>query len=167
LEVEYLIKEDVLRWLINLEKECAICQYTLSPGQIEAIWENFGGSCAEISRFLGDILMGAEDGSMPDAVFDKVMQRKRIQMRSQFVDYAGLHKDKRSLLRAINSVARADTGRLQEAELALLADEGICDVQGLRNELGSLVRQNFLAYNPVTAEFSLGPEYGDRPVYVR
>jgi len=155
LEVDYLVEEDVRRWLTNLEKESAIGQYTLSPVQLEAIWETFGGSCAEISRFLGDILMGAEGGKVPDAVFDKVMQRKRIQMRSLFVDYASLHKDKRSLLRAINRVARADAGRFQEALLAPLVDDGVYDVQGLRDELGNLVRYNFLAYNPVTAEFSL------------
>lgn len=32
-------------------------------------------------------------------------------------------------------------------------DNGIYDPGSLREELANLVRQNFLAYNPVTAEF--------------
>jgi len=154
LEVDYLTKEDVVGWLTNLEKESAIRQYSLTPAQVEGIWETFGGSCAEISRFLGDLLMGAKNGEVPDTVFEKAVQRKCIQMRSLFVDYASLYQDKRALFKTINAVVRAGQ-RFREDALAALVDDGIYAVEGLRNELGNLVRQNFLAYNPVTAEFSL------------
>jgi len=154
LEVDYLSKEDVVSWLTNLGKESAIRQYTLKPEQIEGIWETFGGSCAEISRLLGDLLMGANDGRVPDTVFEKAVHRKRIQMRSLFVDYASLYKDKRALFKTMNIVVHTRQCFREDA-LASLVDDGIYTVDGLRNELGNLVRQNFLAYNPVTAEFSL------------
>ncbi len=60
MEVAYLSKKDVTGWLSNLERESAIKGYTLTPEQIERAWQTFGGSCWEISRFLGDILMRAE-----------------------------------------------------------------------------------------------------------
>lgn len=154
LEVPYLSQEDVVSWLNNLEKESAIRHYTLSPEQIEGIWKTFGGSCGEISRFLGDILMRAEDGKVTNDAFEDERSKVQIQMRSLFVDYAVLYKNRRTLLRTINSVILSRPC-FREDELASLVDNGIYEVDALREELGNLVRQNFLDYNPVTAEFSL------------
>ena len=90
LEVDYLAKDDVYYWLNNLEKESAINRYTLTPVQIDLIWETFGGSCWEIIRFLGNLLMRANDGKVPDTVIEEERQKVLIQMRSLYADYAKL-----------------------------------------------------------------------------
>jgi len=154
LEVDYLSKADVYFWLNNLKTESAIKQYTLSPGQIDKAWETFGGSCWEISRFLGDILMRAEDGNVPEEAFEDEIRKVCIQMRSMYVDYAGLYKEKRALFAAINASVM-DHGRFKEDDLAFLVNNNIFEVKALRDELGMLVGQNFISYNPVTAEYAL------------
>ena len=153
-ELDYLLKSDVLLWLNNLEKESRISKYVLTDEQISRVWETFGGSCWEISRLLGDLQMVAENGGVPDGAFDKVLERKLIQTRSMYADYAGLYKHKRRLLREINRAVR-EKGRFLEDDVAALVDCGIYEVRTLRDELGELVRQNFLSYNPVTAEFAV------------
>ncbi|HBG06060.1 MAG: hypothetical protein A2075_04270 [Geobacteraceae bacterium GWC2_58_44] len=154
LEVEYLTKSDVYQWLNNLAQKSRITKYTLTDEQIETIWETFGGSCWEISRFLGDIQMLAVDGSVPADAFAKVLDRKLIQARSMYVHYAGLYKHKRQLFRAINRVAK-EKGRFREDDVTALVESGIYEVKALRDDLGELVGQNFISYNPVTAEFAV------------
>ena len=154
MEVEYLSREDVYGWLGNLETESGIRTYTLNPRQIDRIWETFGGSCAEIHRFLGDMLLAAVNGAVPDAAFDRELTKRCIQMRSCFEEYAGLFKEKRALLSALNGAA-SESGCCKERDLSALVDSGVYGPGSLREELGGLVGQNFLAYNPVTAEFSV------------
>ncbi len=153
MEVEYLLEEDVGSWLNDLEGQSSITAYTLTKRQKEKIWENFGGSCWEISRFLGDLIRSAENGMVNDKNFDNTLQKKLIAARSMFIDYASLSKQKRALLLKIQQTVR--NGKLEEIDLESLVDEKIYDEHNLRNELTELVRQNFLAYNPVTAIFSI------------
>ena len=153
MEVEYLLEEDVGFWLNDLEGQSSITAYTLSKRQKEKIWENFGGSCWEISRFLGELIRFAENGMVNDKNFDNTLQKKLIAARSMFIDYASLSKQKRALLLKIQQTVR--NGKLEEIDLESLVDEKIYDEHSLRNELTELVRQNFLAYNPVTAIFSI------------
>ena len=153
MEVAYLSQKDVNGWLSNLERESAIKGYTLTPEQIERAWQTFGGSCWEISRFLGDILMRAEGGKVPDEAFDDELRKVHIQMRSLFVDY-GYTKKRQAIFLALHqavSAAHAFPAHAVQRHLP----EGLLDEELLRQELAELVRQNFLAYNPVTAEFSL------------
>ena len=154
LEVNYLERDDVQLWLDNLARESNITKYRLTGQQIDRIWNTFGGSCWEISRVLGDLQMVAEEGSVPDAAFEKVLDRKLIQARSMFADWASLYQDKRRLLREISRAVR-EKGPFMEDDLAVLVDAGVYEVKALRDELGELVSQNFLAYNPVTAEFTV------------
>ena len=99
--------------------------------------------------------MRAEGGKVPDEAFDDELRKVHIQMRSLFVDYASLYQNKRTLFRVMHQAASATDGRFRENDLASLVDDNAYDIPTLRNELANLVRQNFLAYNPVTAEFSL------------
>lgn len=153
MEVEYLTKDDVEGWLNNLEKESAISDYTLSSLQISRIWDTFGGSCFEISRFLGDILMVAENGEVPEDAFEKLLKRKVIQARSLYVDYA-YTKKRQALFTAINAVLREGEGFTYHAVSEKLA-AGFYDEEQLHDAIGDLVAQNFLAYNPVTAEYTV------------
>lgn len=153
MEVEYLTKDDVEGWLNDLEKESAISNYKLSSQQIGRIWDTFGGSCFEISRFLGDILMVAENGRVPEDAFEKLLKRKLVQARSLYVDYA-YTKKRQALFLAINAVVREGEGFTYRAVSESIA-AGFYDEEQLRDAIGDLVAQNFLAYNPVTAEFKV------------
>ncbi len=153
LEVDYLSKEDVKFWLDDLDESSKIKKFTLTDFQKEQIWNTLGGSCWEISAFLGDLLCVAHDGNIGEEDFADLIEKKKITTRSMFVDYAGLFKDKRQLFFTIHAVAA--NGRFEEIDVESLITEGVYDEKGLRQELSELVRQNFLAYNPVTAIFSL------------
>ena len=153
-EVGYLSRDDVYFWLNNLEKESAIKLFTLTPEQMDRMWETFGGSCWEISRFLGDVMMRAQEGKVPGEAFEEEITKVCIQMRSMYVNYAGLYKGKRALLKIINAVVRAQ-GRFREEDMASLVDNNVFEVKDLRDELGILVGQNFISYNPVTAEYAV------------
>ena len=118
------------------------------------MWETFGGSCWEISRFLGDVMMRAQEGKVPGEAFEEEITKVCIQMRSMYVNYAGLYKGKRALLKIINAVVRAQ-GRFREEDMASLVDNNVFEVKDLRDELGILVGQNFISYNPVTAEYAV------------
>jgi hypothetical protein len=154
LEVEYLQRDDVFYWLNHLERESGITRYTLTPEQIDAIWETFGGSCWEISRFLGDILLKAEKGVVPDEAFSDIRNRTLIQMRSMYADYAKIFPEKRALLRTLAAVV-AQHGKFREEHLGGLVEQGIWQPGALVDELDRLVSNNFIAYNPVTAEYAV------------
>ncbi|HBG05101.1 MAG TPA: hypothetical protein DDY22_06000 [Geobacter sp.] len=153
LEVNYLNKDDTYYWLNNLEKESAIKKYTLTPAQIDRVWETFGGSCWEISRFLGEIMMYAEGGAVPEAAFEEALRKVVIQMRSLHVDYA-YTKKRQALFAAINAAMQTSPCFTYAAVSASLS-EGFYDEEALHDELGNLVSQNFIAYNPVTAEYAV------------
>ena len=153
LEVDYLQKNDVYYWLNNLEKESAIKKFTLTPEQIDRTWENFGGSCWEISRFLGDILMRAENGRVANEAFEDEIHKTLIQMRSLYVDYA-FTRQRQVLLSAIRK-AWLKGPRFTFGDVQVNLQEGIYEAVPLRDELNNLVRQNFLAYNPVMAEYTI------------
>ena len=153
LEVEYLAKDDVMFWLGDLPGQSKINNLNLADVQKEAIWETFGGSCWEINEFLSDLLRVAQGGMVRQEDFDGLIAGKKVATRSMFVDYVGLFKDKRKLFFAIH--AAAEQGNFEETDLESLVSKGVYDATSLRQELAELVRQNFLAYNPVTAIYSL------------
>ena len=153
LEVDYLQKNDVYYWLNNLEKESAIKKFTLTPEQIDRTWENFGGSCWEISRFLGDILMRAENGRVANEAFEDEIHKTLIQMRSLYVDYARLFPHKRAIFKLISAIVQSSP-RFRLEQLASLVQQ-YYTYESLGEELANLVSQNFLAYNPVMAEYTI------------
>jgi AAA+ ATPase superfamily predicted ATPase len=53
--VDYLCREDVMEWLLNLEKYSKITDYKLSEEDAEKIWNTVGGSMWEIQDILTDI----------------------------------------------------------------------------------------------------------------
>jgi len=59
-----------MHWLNNLNAYSKIDRFVLSDGQKQAIWDFFGGSCWEISDFLGDLLNVAQHRSIPDTYLE-------------------------------------------------------------------------------------------------
>ncbi len=154
LEVDYLDKEDVLFWLNDLAGQSKIKAFTLSDAQIAEIWDTLGGSCWEISAFLGDLLMVAENGQIAADDFIELVKKKKITTRSMYEDYAGLDPGKIGLLRKMSQVIPVKV-QIKLRDLAEIVDNGLYAEADLRKELSELVRQNFLAYNPVTAEYTV------------
>ncbi len=154
LEVDYLSKEDVLFWLNDLRGQSKIKAFTLSGSQIEQTWETLGGSCWEISAFLSDLLRVADNGRIPAADFAELIEKKKITTRSMFVDYAGLDTRKIGLFRALTQINHIKP-YIELRDLAGIVENGLYTEPDLRKELSELVRQNFLAYNPVTAEYTI------------
>jgi hypothetical protein len=54
-KVDYLAKEDVMEWLLNLEKFSKIKDYTLTETDAEKIWDTVGGSMWEIQNILSHL----------------------------------------------------------------------------------------------------------------
>ncbi|MEA3477167.1 MAG: ATP-binding protein [Bacteroidota bacterium] len=154
LEVDYLDKEDVLFWLNDLAGQSKIKAFTLSDSQIVDIWDTLGGSCWEISAFLGDLLRVAEKGQIADEHFTELIEKKKITARSMFVDYAGLDPQKTGLFRKLSEIIKVKSS-IELRDLAEIVADGLYAEPDLRKELSELVRQNFLAYNPVTAEYTV------------
>ncbi|MCU0290319.1 MAG: ATP-binding protein [Acidobacteria bacterium] len=60
-KVDYLKKEDVMEWLLNLEKYSKIKDYTLTKADAEKIWDTVGGSMWEIQDILSQLFKNPID----------------------------------------------------------------------------------------------------------
>ena len=154
MEVEYLQQADVMDWLSNLDRHSKIDRFVLNGRQRQAIWDFFGGSCWEISNFLGNLLNFAKNGRILDDEFDRLLEKKLIFFRSMFVEYATIIPKKRALLREMGHVVGNKRDFAVE-DLAALVEKGAWKAEELIVELNSLVRKNFLAYAPPRAEYAL------------
>jgi AAA+ ATPase superfamily predicted ATPase len=65
-KVDYLPEEDVMEWLLNLEKYSKIRDYTLSRTAAEKIWEVVGGSMWEIRDILSQLFQHPLDEVLSD-----------------------------------------------------------------------------------------------------
>ena len=154
-KVDYLSEEDINYWLDNLEKESAIKAYTLSASQKEAIWNMFGGSMWEITKFLGEILIYAKDGIVPDDAFAHMLEKKEIQMENYFSYYAGLSRKKQKFLCIISDKIESK-GFFRLTSLMEILDSKIFpDEDSLRSELAYLVSKNFIEFDPVSGEYKM------------
>jgi hypothetical protein len=154
MEVAYLQYEHVMDWLGDLGTYSKIDRFVLSDGQRQAIWEFFGGSCWEVSNFLGQLLNIARDGRIADQDFNELLEKKRIFFRSMFMEYASIIPKKKALLREI-SKAIVKKGSFVLEDLTDLVEQDCWEVETLIKELGFLVSQNFLSYAPPRAEYAM------------
>ena len=154
MEVAYLEEADVMDWLGNLEKYSKIDEFILDDDQIEAIWDFFGGSCWEISNFLGNLLNIADSGRISQKNFEELLHKKLISFRSMFVEYATIIPKKRALLKEMADVVSKKQAFTVE-DIAALVDQGVWQAEELIHELNSLVRKNFLSYAPPRAEYAI------------
>ena len=154
MEVEYLQQADVMDWLSNLDRYSKIDRFVLNGRQRQAIWDFFGGSCWEISNFLGNLLNIAKNGRILDDEFDRLLEKKLISFRSIFVEYATIIPKKRALLREMGRVVGNKRDFAVE-DLTSLVEKSAWKAEELIVELNSLVRKNFLAYAPPRAEYAL------------
>ena len=154
MEVDYLQQADVMDWLSHLDMYSKIDQFVLNDRQREGIWNFFGGSCWEISNFLGNLLNIAKNGQVLDDEFDGLLKKKLIFFRSMFVEYATIIPKKRALLQEIGRVVGNKRAFAVE-DLIALVEQSAWEAKELIDELNNLVRKNFLSYAPPRAEYAL------------
>ena len=153
-EVNYLSKKDVYYWLSRLKEESGLAAYTLSEKQIEMIWKYLGGSMFEISLVLGKLISQAKKNNVSTkAVKKEIDQLIRIN-QGKFDYYASINKSKRMLFKLILSVYDKKN-EFNMNDLEFLVDKEFYFEDSLKDELNNLVRMNILAFNPVTALYSL------------
>jgi hypothetical protein len=129
--------------------------FTLSESQIEYIWDHFGGSVWEVTSLLGDFLKVCRDGKVDGGEMEKIVERHMLQARSYFEEYAGLDASRTELLRELNKHVQSK-GCVKELFLGRLLEHGFyAGREALLEELNHLVRNNYLCYNPILAEYKL------------
>jgi len=65
-KVDYLDKQDVMEWLLNLEKYSKIKDYTLTEADAEKIWDTVAGSMWEIQHILSQLFEHPIDEVLAD-----------------------------------------------------------------------------------------------------
>ncbi|MCX6584668.1 MAG: ATP-binding protein [Candidatus Aminicenantes bacterium] len=130
-KIDYLRKEDVTEWLLNLEKYSKIKAYKLSTNDVEKIWDTVGGSMWEIQ----DILSGLFNKAL-----DQVTSLYIKKIRNMIVDYVVKpgKMEIEKLLRHFIDHDELSKAQIDPEEEKLLRD---------------MVRQNILYYDPTEAKY--------------
>ena len=154
MEIGYIDHDDVMEWLNNLKKYSKIELFVLTDDQKNAIWDMFGGSCWEISNFLGKLLTRAADGRIPQDRFDNLMQTSLMTQANVFEDRVGLNARQQKLWKTIATIIPTKPS-FKLRDLDELVTSHTWTEPELRKELGDLVRYNFLSYAPPLAAYAL------------
>ena len=130
-KVDYLYKEDIMEWLLNLEKYSKIKDYTLTEEDVEKIWDTVGGSMWEIQDILSDLFRQP---------LEKVIASYKEKMRSLIVDYVVKpeQKDIEKLLHRFIHSDELPKEKINSEDETLLRD---------------MVRQNILYFDPTKAKY--------------
>jgi AAA+ ATPase superfamily predicted ATPase len=131
--VDYLPKEDVMEWLLNLERYSGIKDYTLTPGEAEQIWDTVGGSMWEIQDILTELF---------DNPIDDVLKLYKEKMRGIIAHYTEFDKYKKQVLQVFN-----DKEIVRSTDLENLPME----MPRLKELLRDMVRNNILYFDPTEA----------------
>jgi AAA+ ATPase superfamily predicted ATPase len=132
-KVDFLPKEDVMEWLLNLEKYSKIKDYSLTEEDAEKIWDTVGGSMWEIQDIL-DYLF--------EKPLDTVLTLHKKKMKGIISYYIGADDKKEKIL-----------GLFLKKDRASIRDfvkEGL-GKDALENLLRDVVRNNILYFDPVDA----------------
>jgi hypothetical protein len=136
-KVDFLSKEDVMEWLLNLEKYSRIKKYTLAKEDVEKIWDAVGGSMWEIQNVLGHLF---------DKPIDEVLEIHKKKMKGIIAHYTMFDKKRREVLRVVKE---KEVLREADTDLEALGIES----QELNELLKDMVRNNILYFDPVEAVY--------------
>ncbi len=129
-KVDYLPKEDMMEWLLNLEKYSRITDYTLTPGDAEKIWNAVGGSMWEVQEILTDLFT---------TPLDEVLSLYLKNIKVMIGHYIGADDKKEQLLRLFLTRESANTRDFIKAGTTK---------EGLDELLRDMVRSNILYFDP-------------------
>ena len=130
-KVDYLDKEDVMEWLLNLQKYSKIKDYTLTEADAEKIWDTVGGSMWEIQDILSNLFRRP---------LEDIIASYREKMRSLIVDY--IVKPEREKIEKLLRLF-IDSDELPKEKITA-KDEIL---------LRDMVRQNILYFDPTKATY--------------
>jgi len=130
-KVDYLAKEDVMEWLLNLEKYSKIKDYTLTETDAEKIWDAVGGSMWEIQDILSSLFQQP---------LEKIIASYKERMRSLIIDY--IVKPERE---EIEKLLRLFLHRDELSKNDINSNDEIL--------LRDMVRQNILYFDPTKATY--------------
>jgi hypothetical protein len=129
-KVDYLPKEDVMEWLLNLGKYSRIKDYTLTPEDAEKIWNTVGGSMWEIQHLLNRLF---------DDPLDEALSLYLKKIKVMIGHYIGVDDKKEKVLRLFLTRETANT---RDFIRAGIAKEELDDL------LRDMVRNNILYFDP-------------------
>jgi hypothetical protein len=131
--VDFLLKEDVMEWLLNLEKYSKITDYTITEEDVEKIWDTVGGSMWEIQNLLNQLF----DSHLEDVL---ILHKKK--MKGIVSYYIGADDKKEKILGLFLKKDRASIRDF--VKQGLNKDE-------VETLLQDVVRNNILYFDPVEA----------------
>ncbi len=132
-KVDYLPKEDVMEWLLNLKKYSKIKDYTITPEDAEKIWDTVGGSMWEIQYILTELF---------DHPIDEVLTLYKEKMRSIITHDTEFDKNKQLVLQVVNDKKIVRGTDLEDLPIKALE---------LKDLLRDMVRNNILYFDPTKA----------------
>jgi len=132
-KVDYLPKQDVMEWLLNLEKYSRIKDYTLTPEEAEKIWDTVGGSMWEIQHLLSQLF---------ENPIDDVLTLYKKKMKGIIAQYADFDNNKTQVLEVINQKGTVGGKDFKDFPM---------DTSELREILRDMVRNNILYFDPTQA----------------
>ncbi|HLP62815.1 MAG TPA: ATP-binding protein [Candidatus Deferrimicrobium sp.] len=130
-KVDYLKKEDVLEWLLNLEEYSKIKDYSLTKADAEKIWDTVGGSMWEIQNILSQLF---------EHPIDEVLSAYKQKIMGMITYYiVQTEREKREkILR-----------RFVENDCLWVRDTNVEDVELLKD----MVTNNILYFDPTLAVY--------------
>jgi hypothetical protein len=134
-KVDYLLKGDVMEWLLNLEKYSKIKDYTLTAEDAEKIWETVGGSMWEIQHLLTELF---------DNPIDEVLALYKKKMRGIIAHYCQFDTKKKQVLRVVN-----EKGIVNDEDFKNFPIEAV----ELKELLRDMVSNNILYFDPTEAVY--------------
>lgn len=146
MEIDYLNKDSIYYWLQNIDKENNIKSYKFTKEQIDIIWEKLGGSIWEIDDILQTMLLYAKDEKIDTQdllnEINKIIHANYIRL----IEYRPLYYKKELFLDMASMFSHK--GYFVLNDISNKYDE-----IKLMDELGNLVRLNYLYYNPMTGQY--------------
>ena len=134
--VDFLPKDDVMEWLLNLEKYSKIKDYKLTEEDAEKIWDTVGGSMWEIQSLLNKLF---------DSPIDNVLTLHKKRMKGIISYNISADVNKKKILGLFL--------KKDQADIDDFVKEGL-DIDDAKNLLQNLVRSNILYFDPVEALYS-------------
>ncbi len=134
-KVDYLSKEDVTEWLVNLEKYSKIKEYTLVPGEVEKIWDTVGGSMWEIQHLLSERF---------DKPTDEVLTLYKKKMKGVIAHYTEFDEDKREILQLVNEKEIVSSMDLEKLPI---------EIPRIKELLRDMVKNNILYFDLTEAVY--------------
>jgi len=135
-KVDYFSREDVMEWLLDVEKHSRITDYKLDEEDAQKIWDAVGGSAWEIQDILSERF---------SAGLDEVLGQYKKKVQAMVAHYCEFDSRKRKILQV---VARRRNARAGDFEAT-----GIEGAQ-LKELLRDMVRNNILYFDPMDATYS-------------